>query len=376
MSTPGLGSAEPETAATTDSGEPAVGGPISLRDRLAQSSLAARVHQEVRARSPLRWSPQTPPGRLAGTWQQARPTRIDAALADAQARDPGGWLVVGQSAELGRDRSRVRVVAGREVTLWRDSLGQLRAGPGACPHLGAALDGCDVVDGQVLCLWHGLPLGGRPRRDWPTYPALDDGVLLWVRLPMPGEQPTERPALPARPPAGGSIAAVVARPAICEPRDIIANRLDPWHGAWLHPYAFSDLTVDESASSLHRLVLDVSFRLGSRLAVPVRAEFVCPDARTIVMTILDGEGAGSVVETHATPVTRPGEHPARTVMTEATIAHSHRPGFRVARRLSRVVARGIQATAGRLWDDDLAYAARLYQLRRSSSGATGFQAPE
>ena len=36
--------------------------------------------------------------------------------------------------------------------------------------------------------------------------------------------------------------------------------------------------------------------------MPVRAEFACPDARTIVMTIIDGEGAGSVVETHATPL--------------------------------------------------------------------------
>ena len=155
------------------------------------------------------------------------------------------------------------------------------------------------------------------------------------------------------------------------PADIIANRLDPWHGAWLHPYAFSDLTVDEAASSVDRLVLDVSFRLSRWLAVPVRAEFVCPDARTICMTILSGEGAGSVVETHATPVTAPGAHPARTVMTEATIAVSDRPGFAVARRVSRVVAAGIRHTAGMLWVDDLAYAARTYELRRRGWSAKG-----
>ena len=28
---------------------------------------------------------------------------------------------------------------------------------------------------------------------------------------------------------------------------MIANRLDPWHGAWFHPYAFSHLVVDDSA---------------------------------------------------------------------------------------------------------------------------------
>jgi len=323
-----------------------------------------QIRAEARARSPLRWSVQTPPSRLAGTWAQARPARIDAALAEALGRDPGGWLVVGNSAELGDTRSLVRTVAGTEVVLWRGSDGGLRAGPGACPHLGAALDRCDVVDGTLLCLWHGLPLGDRERRDWLTYPALDDGVLLWVRLPMPGETPTGRPIIAPRPPHDEGIAGVISHAVACEPRDIIANRLDPWHGAWLHPYAFSDLMVDEAESSVDRLVLDVSFRLGSRIAVPVRAAFACPDARTIVMTILDGEGVGSVVETHATPVTAPGLHPAHTVMTEATIAHSSRPGFALARRVAPLVAVGIRATASRLWSDDLRYAARLYELRR------------
>lgn len=313
---------------------------------------------------PLRISPQTPPARLAGTWRQARPARIDQGLSDALGRDPGGWLVAGATDEVGRDRSVMRTLAGREVVLWRGRDGQLRAGPGACPHLGAALHRCDVLDGAVLCAWHGLPLGQRPRRDWAEYPAYDDGVLIWVRLPMPGETLTPAPVLAPRPPARESLAGVVAHAVDCEPRDIIANRLDPWHGAWLHPYAFSDLTVDEAESTVDRLVLDVSFRMGRYLAVPVRAQFVCPDARTITMTILSGEGEGSVVDTHATPLTAPGVHPARTVMTEATIAHSGRPGFAMARRVAPLVQAGIRRTASRLWADDLVYAARLYQLRR------------
>ena len=58
-------------------------------------------------------------------------------------------------------------------------------------------------------------------------------------------------------------------------------------------------------------MLDVAYRLGRWFAVPVRAEFSCPDSHTIVMTITGGEGTGSVVETHATPLTAPGVHPAR-----------------------------------------------------------------
>ena len=45
----------------------------------------------------------------------------------------------------------------------------------------------------------------------------------------------------------------------------------------------------------------VTFRIG-RLRIPVVAEFISPEPRTIVVRIVDGGGTGSVVETHATPV--------------------------------------------------------------------------
>lgn len=320
--------------------------------------VATQLHDRV----PLRRVTPEPPSALPGTWAEARTRRIDAALDQALAIDAGGWYVVGASSDIG-PRSVVRRVAGTETVLWRDSTGGLRAGGGACPHLGALLDGCPVIADQVVCRWHGLPLGGRDRADWPSYPAYDDGVLAWVRLPTLGEEPSERPRLATRPDPGSSLAAVVARAGRCEPRDIIANRLDPWHGAWFHPYAFSHLTVDEARSDESRLVLDVTFQVTGRIGVPVTADFRCPDSRTIVMTILDGEGVGSVVETHATPLgIDAAGHPV-TVMTEATIATSPRAGFALARRLSRVISPLVARTANRLWDDDLVYAERLYTVR-------------
>ncbi len=126
----------------------------------------------------------------------------------------------------------------------------------------------------------------------------------------------------------------MVEPGICEPQDVIANRLDPWHGAWFHPYAFSHLTVDDEASDEHRLIVDVTFRLSRTWGVPVRAEFSCPDTRTIVMRIIDGEGTGSVVETHATPTGVDEQGRPITMVTEATIAYSDRPGFSVARFLT------------------------------------------
>lgn len=311
--------------------------------------------------SPLRRLPQPTGDALASTWREARKSRIERSLASALTRDPGGWCVAGASGDLGKT-SVVRTLAGREVALWRDADARLHAGPGACPHLGARLEGCATSGADVVCRWHGMALP-REHRGWAEYPAHDDGVLLWVRLPVPGEEPAERPTIGARPAPAASIAAVVAHPATCEPRDIIANRLDPWHGAWFHPYAFSHLSVDESESTPDRLVLDVAFRINRTWGVPVRAEFVTPDARTITMRILDGEGTGSVVETHATPVGVDASGLPRTMLTEATIATSERPGFAVAVGLRRLIAPMIRRTARALWVDDLEYAERTYAVR-------------
>jgi nitrite reductase/ring-hydroxylating ferredoxin subunit len=301
---------------------------------------------------------------MATTWRLAKPARIAAALRVAQSRDSGGWFVAGSSVDVGRRTSVTRTIAGREVVFWRNSAGGLIAGPGACPHLGALLDKCPVIDGIMYCRWHGLALTQSGDQTWSPYRAYDDGVLIWVGLPTDGEVATDGPSLPARPPLSESVSAVISKPGICEPEDVIANRLDPWHGSWFHPYAFSHLVVDDDASGDQALVVDVTFRLSRTWGVPVRAAFTCPDSRTIVMHITEGEGTGSVVETHATPLGLGPDDRPRTMVTEATIAYSDRNGFQVARWLSPLVRPGIRHTARKLWVDDLAYAERRYELRQ------------
>lgn len=316
------------------------------------------------SRVPIVRMPRSPFDRLTPTWRHADPARIAAGLADAQTRDPGGWHVVGATGEVGTGRSVVRTVAGREVVLWRGDDDQVHAGPGACPHMGASLDGCPVSGSTLRCTWHGLGFSPKGRSDWPTLRAHDDGVLLWVQLPDTDAVTTDAlPLLPPRPPRDRSVAAVIVVRGRCEPRDVITNRLDPWHGSWLHPYSFSHLTVDDAASTAGRLVVDVAFRLGRTYGVPVRAEFFCPDARTIVMHIVEGEGAGSVVETHATPIGHDSRGGPITQITEATIAYSDRPGFRAATRLAALLRPALRRTARRLWVDDLAYAERIYRVR-------------
>lgn len=320
--------------------------------------------QEMLQRNPIRRVPQPPEEQIRSTWRQAAVPRIEKMLRLAQAHDAGGWHVAAPSAHLPQGRSTVRTVAGREVVLWRSEDGSAMAGPGACPHMGALLENCHTENGDVMCRWHGLRLPSEWPGPWATYPAFDDGVFFWVQLPTDGETPSTAPALPGRPTLPESIVSVFVKDARCETSDIIANRLDPWHGAWFHPYAFSHLTVDEDASNDECLVTDVTFRLNRTYGVPVRAAFTCADSRTITMTITDGEGEGSTVETHATLVRPASEGIAPlTRISEATIAWSPRPGFAVARAFGALIRPLMARTQAQLWVDDLEYAERRYEFR-------------
>ncbi|MFF5565746.1 DUF5914 domain-containing protein [Streptomyces sp. NPDC012623] len=319
-----------------------------------------------------RWADQRP------TWQDARPAVIEGALKRALARPSGNWYVLAGSREIRTGTPLGRTVAGREIVAWRDRAGTLHAAPGACPHLGAPLCRSPQVDDRLVCHWHGLALGPRGFPGWDPYPAHDDGELAWVRLDaVGGEPPLPAPVLPARPDPSGSLTAVATAIGVCEPQDIIANRLDPWHGAWFHPYAFADLTVVESPAAhaapadsdpaADRFVVQVAFRLRGRVGVPVRAAFTAPDPRTVVMHVIEGEGVTSVVETHATPLGPDAAGRPRTAVVELVAAHSERRGFALARRAAPLLRPAVRQAAGRLWRDDLAYAERRWRLRGSGS---------
>ncbi|MET7368760.1 DUF5914 domain-containing protein [Streptomyces sp. NPDC005566] len=317
----------------------------------------------LRRRRRAGWATQTP------TWRQARPALIADALERASARPSGNWFVVGASRDVRTGgRPCGRTVGGVEVVLWRSDTGELHAGPGACPHLGAPLRDSRVVCGTLVCHWHGLALDGRPFAGWDPYPVHDDGVLVWVRLDaVGGEEPSDRPVVPVRPAAGSGLDAVFTVVGRCEPQDVVANRLDPWHGSWFHPYSFVDLTVDREpqGGDDDAFVVGVSFRVTKSLVVPVRAEFTAPDPRTVVMRITGGEGATSVVETHATPLSRTADARPRTAVIEAVVAASDRRGFALARAAAPALRPLMRRTAGRLWRDDLAYAERRWSLRSS-----------
>lgn len=311
------------------------------------------------------WSAQTP------TWQDANPKVIDAALRRAGRRAGGNWFVIGASSQIST-KAFGTTVAGRQLVAWRGADGALLVAPRSCPHLGADLATAPVDCGTLVCPWHGLRLGERRHGTWKPYPAYDDGVLCWVRLDpesgTPVSAPTDAPVVPLRP-GEPTLAAVTRLEGVCEPRDIVANRLDPWHGAWFHPYSFTRLRVlsapaadDDLPEDLDRFVVEVTFHIG-RLGVPVIAEFTTPGPRTVVMRIVEGEGRGSVVETHATPLGPGADGRPRTAVIEAVVAHSDRPRFGVGLVAAPVIRPLMRQAANRLWRDDLAYAERLFELR-------------
>lgn len=312
----------------------------------------------------VRWPEQRP------TFAEARPALIEAALDRAEARPSGNWFVFAASRDIRAGRPFGATVAGVELVAWRDSAGRLRAGAGACPHLGAPLAQAGVDNGSLVCRWHGLRLDASGSHGWPTLPAYDDGVLAWVRLDEAGgEDPLEEPVLSARPDAASSVDSVLRVVGVCEPSDIVANRLDPWHGAWFHPYSFTRLSVlsvpdiADVSEKDDRIAVSVTFRVTRGLGVAVRAEFSCPDRRTVVMRIVEGEGTGSVVETHATPLGPGPDGRPRSAVIEAVLAGSTRPGFAAARAAAPALRPLIRRAAARLWRDDLAYAERRYRLR-------------
>ncbi|OBK33155.1 2Fe-2S ferredoxin [Mycobacterium sp. 1245111.1] len=331
-----------------------------------------KIPDTVRIRWPKDWPLQPiPPGSWAGqhpTYRDASPAVIQAALDRSQRRPTGNWYVFAASRDV-RTRKPLGInVAGVELVAWRDQQSRLCVGPRACPHLGADLATAKVHNGELICRWHGLCLGGdTDEYRWRLLPSCDDGVLAWVRLDsVGGEEPLDQPVVPVRP-NGGTLDAVATMVGTCEPSDIIANRLDPWHGAWYHPYSFTQLEVlSTPTEEVDTFLVAVTFRIG-RVGVPTVAEFSCPEARTIVMRIVDGEGVGSVVETHATPVGLGPDKLPRTAVIEATVAHSERTGFRRALSAAPLITPLMRVAAARLWKDDLAYAERRYQFR--SGGA-------
>ena len=101
------------------------------------------------------------------------------------------------------------------------------------------------------------------------------------------------------------------------------------------------------------------------VVMEVDACFHSPEPRTIVMTITEGSFKGSVVETHATPIS-----PGRSAIIEASLFTSYAKRFKYALKGRNFARSHIIKRAETLWVDDAAYAERRYDMRtRNGAGA-------
>lgn len=307
-------------------------------------------------------------------WMGADPNHIQRALERAMSRNGGGWLVLGDRERLKnatKTEPQKLTVLGQELVLWqKPSTETFYLAPNRCPHMGAQLcDGFSVTrvsaEGEIICPWHALALqGDRPRGIFRPYTLWDDGVLLWARFDRElGEAATDRPIQTQRPLSG--LSAVMELDARCEPMDVVANRLDPWHGVHFHNHSFARLSV--LSLDDEQVTVRVAYRIFGKVAMEVDAQFLSPDPRTITMQIIAGEGVGSLVETHALPILS-GTHPEgpKTRVIEATIATSERLFASWLPKASWLKPL-VKARAERLWQEDRVYAERTYALRMEQS---------
>lgn len=102
------------------------------------------------------------------------------------------WYVAGWASELG-DAPQQRTFLEEPVALFRDGSGLAQAVSGRCPHRFAPLGHGSVVDGALMCPYHGLrfdgagrcvhnphPGGQLPDVQIRVYPLVERHALLWI----------------------------------------------------------------------------------------------------------------------------------------------------------------------------------------------------
>ena len=168
------------------------------------------------------------------------------------------WYVACTPAEID-DKPLGRMICGQRIVFYRGPEGRVAALDDFCPHRGAPLSlGC-VVEGTLVCGYHGLAMGpngravsmpGQRVQGFPqarVFPAVERHGFVWV---WPGDA---APADPAKIPHlawadsdewayGGGLYHVD-----CEFRLMIDNLMDLTHETYVHADSIGQKEIDETA---------------------------------------------------------------------------------------------------------------------------------
>jgi phenylpropionate dioxygenase-like ring-hydroxylating dioxygenase large terminal subunit len=232
------------------------------------------------------------------------------------------WYVVARSRDLGRKPIGRRLM-GQSLVVFRDRGGMARVLDAVCPHRGANLAEGRVVDGCVVCPYHGWGFDGAGRcttipahRDGvipkgfttDSFPVLEQQGLVWTSLGRPVAPPPQFPVLDDR-----SLEVFCYEATAKVAFDWwVENALDFAHLPFIHPSTIGDddatiedFTIERRADDLGfvaRATPRPDYSLASRLLkldVRVTVELAMPGTTLFDFDL--GKGRRQVILAFATP---------------------------------------------------------------------------
>src|SRR5581483_6016884 len=156
----------------------------------------------------------------------------------------GQWYVVAKSVEVAPGRPHGVKALGRNLVLWRDEDGKIHCLDDRCPHRGAPLSRGEVIEGNIVCRYHGVTLDaagkvlrvpampncaleGRQGAEAYATNEANDGVFVYFPS---AEAPEPRPIdLPAEFTNGEFAMFLCTAPWECNYRYALDNLVDPMH---------------------------------------------------------------------------------------------------------------------------------------------------
>ncbi len=168
------------------------------------------------------------------------------------------WYVAATPDEIG-ERPLGRRICGEAMVFYRSGDGRPAALEDWCPHRGAPLSLGRVVDGRLVCGYHGLQMGsdgrtlampGQRVRGFPAirrFPVVEHAGFVWV---WPGEaaqaDAAKLPALPWASDPGWAYGGGLYHIA-CDYRLMVDNLMDLTHETYVHADSIGQREIDEAA---------------------------------------------------------------------------------------------------------------------------------
>ncbi len=170
------------------------------------------------------------------------------------------WYVACSSDEV-TDKPLGRTVCNERLVFYRDAEGKVAALEDFCPHRGAPLSLGRVVDGKLVCGYHGLEMGcdgktvampGQRVRGFPairTFPLIERYGFIWI---WPGEAAQADPAKlhhlewaeSDEWAYGGGLYHIN-----CDYRLMVDNLMDLTHETYVHASSIGQKEIDETPSA-------------------------------------------------------------------------------------------------------------------------------